>query len=112
MHCVQSMWRWLQQMHHSAERVYSLGAFYFHPFYMIGWALVGSAALVLGIGLTAEAALIVSVAATFCAIFQHSHLRTPRWLGYVITRPESPASSAERRVGKECVSTCRSRWSP
>src|SRR3546814_20730963 len=23
-----------------------------------------------------------------------------------------PASSEERRVGKECVSTCRSRWSP
>src|SRR3546814_19746726 len=30
--------------------------------------------------------------------------------------PESPADrgyrSEERRVGKECVSTCRSRWSP
>src|SRR3546814_14739227 len=26
------------------------------------------------------------------------------------TRP--PGRSAERRVGKECVSTCRSRWSP
>src|SRR3546814_13982177 len=24
----------------------------------------------------------------------------------------SPSSSEERRVGKECVSTCRSRWSP
>src|SRR3546814_11948811 len=23
-----------------------------------------------------------------------------------------PVRSAERRVGKECVSTCRSRWSP
>src|SRR3546814_16667804 len=23
-----------------------------------------------------------------------------------------PAGPAERRVGKECVSTCRSRWSP
>src|SRR3546814_21059688 len=23
-----------------------------------------------------------------------------------------PGSSEERRVGKECVSTCRSRWSP
>src|SRR3546814_1148669 len=23
-----------------------------------------------------------------------------------------PSRSAERRVGKECVSTCRSRWSP
>src|SRR3546814_14462976 len=24
----------------------------------------------------------------------------------------TPCSSEERRVGKECVSTCRSRWSP
>ena len=31
---------------------------------------------------------------------------------YVITRPDTPARSEERRVGKECVSTCRSRWSP
>src|SRR3546814_1268519 len=28
-------------------------------------------------------------------------------------KPEGPRSrSEERRVGKECVSTCRSRWSP
>src|SRR3546814_6702380 len=27
-------------------------------------------------------------------------------------RYQQPARSAERRVGKECVSTCRSRWSP
>src|SRR3546814_10928860 len=27
-------------------------------------------------------------------------------------RLESAARSEERRVGKECVSTCRSRWSP
>src|SRR3546814_20785065 len=26
--------------------------------------------------------------------------------------PASTARSEERRVGKECVSTCRSRWSP
>src|SRR3546814_14707037 len=25
---------------------------------------------------------------------------------------EGPGSSEERRVGKECVGTCRSRWSP
>src|SRR3546814_1985280 len=25
---------------------------------------------------------------------------------------KSPGRSEERRVGKECVSTCRSRWSP
>src|SRR3546814_4709678 len=27
-------------------------------------------------------------------------------------RPRHAARSEERRVGKECVSTCRSRWSP
>src|SRR3546814_13240358 len=26
--------------------------------------------------------------------------------------PKNPSRSEERRVGKECVSTCRSRWSP
>src|SRR3546814_17212940 len=26
--------------------------------------------------------------------------------------PDVPPRSEERRVGKECVSTCRSRWSP
>src|SRR3546814_11526865 len=36
--------------------------------------------------------------------------------GMLLTAEEMPgvsdASSEERRVGKECVSTCRSRWSP
>src|SRR3546814_11368182 len=29
-----------------------------------------------------------------------------------VTKQVSAARSEERRVGKECVSTCRSRWSP
>src|SRR3546814_10984011 len=33
------------------------------------------------------------------------------YLHYVGVRPEQQRSE-ERRVGKECVSTCRSRWSP
>src|SRR3546814_18350469 len=33
--------------------------------------------------------------------------------GVAIIAPEvQPSRSEERRVGKECVSTCRSRWSP
>src|SRR3546814_15581621 len=33
--------------------------------------------------------------------------------GYVLKNDRPiPARSEERRVGKECVSTCRSRWSP
>src|SRR3546814_13000735 len=34
-------------------------------------------------------------------------LDTVRWL-----TPQAALRSEERRVGKECVSTCRSRWSP
>src|SRR3546814_12851207 len=30
----------------------------------------------------------------------------------VLTLTDSAKRSEERRVGKECVSTCRSRWSP
>src|SRR3546814_20442602 len=29
-----------------------------------------------------------------------------------VSRPALPPRSEERRVGKECVSTCRSRWAP
>src|SRR3546814_18571695 len=33
-----------------------------------------------------------------------------RW--FVLRRGQASGRSEERRVGKECVSTCRSRWSP
>lgn len=96
MHATPGLWRWLHQMHHSAERVDIWGAFYFHPLDMIGWALVGSCALVLGIGLQVEAAITVSLMATFCSMFQHANIRTPHWLGYVVTRPESHSVHHQR----------------
>src|SRR3546814_5186897 len=34
------------------------------------------------------------------------------WLLITTTTREEEHRSEERRVGKECVSTCRSRWSP
>src|SRR3546814_20220181 len=33
-------------------------------------------------------------------------------LGYIAQEAPHGTRSEERRVGKECVSTCRSRWSP
>src|SRR3546814_17568701 len=32
--------------------------------------------------------------------------------GHMVAGDRNDARSEERRVGKECVSTCRSRWSP
>src|SRR3546814_12593774 len=39
-------------------------------------------------------------------------LATPRLTLAIIVAAIVKARSEERRVGKECVSTCRSRWSP
>src|SRR3546814_20796216 len=36
----------------------------------------------------------------------------PRRVAVIIHHPQAVVRSEERRVGKECVSTCRSRWSP
>ena len=89
MHGTDFLWRWFHQMHHSAERIDIWGAFYFSPLDMIGWSFLGSLCLVLGFGISGEAAAIVSVAVTFLSMLQHANIRTPHWLGYLIIRPES-----------------------
>ena len=98
MHNTPPLWRFLHQMHHSAERVDIWGALYFHPLDTIGWALLGSLMLVLGFGITAEAAIVINIAATFMGMFQHANIKTPRWLGFVIQRPESHSLHHERGV--------------
>src|SRR3546814_1495919 len=41
-------------------------------------------------------------------LFEATYLAPDRPFAFA----QHPSSSEERRVGKECVSTCRSRWSP
>ena len=89
MHAFAPLWRGFHQMHHSAERLDTYGTFYFSPLDMIGWTLLGSLSLVLVVGITPAAATLVLLALTFLAMFQHANIRTPRWLGYLIQRPES-----------------------
>ena len=92
------LWRWLHQMHHSAERIDVAGAFYFSPLDMVGWTALGSLSLVWAVGLTPEAAVLANIAATFMAVFTHANIRTPRWLGYFIARPEMHAVHHQRSV--------------
>ncbi|TNE59347.1 MAG: sterol desaturase family protein [Sphingomonadales bacterium] len=98
MHSSDTLWLAMHQMHHSAERVDIWSAFIFHPLDMLGWALVGSLALVGGFGVSGEAGFWIALAATFCSMFQHSNLKTPRWLGFILTRPESHSAHHERGV--------------
>ena len=90
-HANPTLWRIFHQMHHSAERLDTYGAFYLSPLDMAGFTFIGSLALVLVVGISAEAATVFLFAAMFFAIFQHANIRTPRWVGYFVQRPESHA---------------------
>lgn len=98
MHGSNLLWRGFHQMHHSAERLDTYGAFWFSPLDMIGWTVLSSLCLTLIVGITPEAATRVLYITTFLGIFQHANLRTPRWLGYFVQRPESHSHHHERGV--------------
>ncbi len=83
------LFRSFHQMHHSAERMDTYGAFYFSPLDMAGFTLLGSLSLSLIVGLSAQAVTVFLFVTMFLGIFQHTSIKTPRWLGYFIQRPES-----------------------
>ena len=89
MHKSDFLWRVFHQMHHSAERMDTYGAFYFSIFDMIGFTFLGSICLALLIGVTPQAVTIMLLTTMFLGIFQHTNIKTPQWLGYFIQRPES-----------------------
>jgi sterol desaturase/sphingolipid hydroxylase (fatty acid hydroxylase superfamily) len=83
------LWKRFHQMHHSAERLDTYGAFYFSPLDMIGWVVLGSVCFSLIAGLSAPAITVMLLVTNFFSIFQHANIKTPKWLGYIVQRPES-----------------------
>jgi sterol desaturase/sphingolipid hydroxylase (fatty acid hydroxylase superfamily) len=76
-------------MHHSAERLDTYGAFFFSPLDMIGWTVLSSVCFSLIIGLSVPSITATLLIVNFLSIFQHANIHTPRWLGYIVQRPES-----------------------
>jgi sterol desaturase/sphingolipid hydroxylase (fatty acid hydroxylase superfamily) len=91
MHRSNLLWRIFHQMHHSAERLDTYGAFYFSPFDMIGFTLLGTLCFSFIVGLPPQGVTIMLLVTNFFSIFQHANIKTPVWLGYIIQRPESHA---------------------
>jgi sterol desaturase/sphingolipid hydroxylase (fatty acid hydroxylase superfamily) len=97
MHTSNLLFRALHQLHHSAERLDVASAFWFAPLDMIGWTLVSTSALTL-VGVTPEATVAFVLGGTFLSVFQHANLKTPRFIGYFIQRPESHSHHHARGV--------------
>lgn len=92
------LWRTFHQMHHSAERLDTFGAFFFSPLDMVGWTVLGSVCFALIAGLPPAAVTTVLLVTTFFSMFQHANVRTPYWLGFFIQRPESHALHHARGI--------------
>ena len=96
MHNSTVLWRGFHQMHHSAERLDTYGAFWFSPLDLVGWTALSSLCLTVIVGLSPQATTMVLYITTFLSVFQHANIRTPRWLGYIVQRPESHSVHHQR----------------
>lgn len=90
-HASPLLWRLVHQLHHSPQRLDLAGSFFFHPLETLAQMMLSSITCTLLLGLDPMAASIVNYVAAFHAMFQHLAVRTPRWLGWLLQRPEAHA---------------------
>ena len=88
-HSVDWIWRLTHQIHHSPQRVDISGSVLFHPVEMVIQVLLQLFATLVVLGLDPLAAALTGYVAAFYGMFQHWNVNTPRWLGYIIQRPEA-----------------------
>ncbi len=82
-------WRLCHQLHHSPRRIEVLASFYKHPVEILLNSVL-SAVIVFGLlGLSLEGAAIYTFLTAIAEYFYHWNVRTPRWIGWLIQRPES-----------------------
>src|SRR5204862_8137973 len=65
------------------------GALLFHPIEMVIQVMLQLFVTVIVLGLDPLAAALTGYVAAFYGLFQHWNVRTPRWIGVLIQRPEA-----------------------
>jgi sterol desaturase/sphingolipid hydroxylase (fatty acid hydroxylase superfamily) len=88
-HEIPLLWRWLHRLHHSACRIELLTSFYKHPAEIVANAVLSSLVVYVLLGLSPESAAVVVTVSGLAELFYHWNVRTPRWLGFLVQRPES-----------------------
>jgi sterol desaturase/sphingolipid hydroxylase (fatty acid hydroxylase superfamily) len=88
-HQVGLLWRTLHQVHHSPARLELLTTYYKHPLESISNVVFGALLMYVVLGLTPAQAALVTTACGLAEFFYHCNVRTPRWLRYLIQRPEA-----------------------
>lgn len=83
------LWRLLHQVHHSPARIELLATYYKHPLESVTNVVFGAMLLFVVLGLTGPQAAIVTTLCGLAEFFYHWNVRTPRWLRFVVQRPEA-----------------------
>ncbi len=82
-------WRLCHQLHHSPRRIEVLASFYKHPLEILINSVLSALVVYTLLGCSVTAAAIYTGLTAVAEYFYHWNLRTPRWVGWIIQRPES-----------------------
>lgn len=87
-HTSNTLWLGLHQLHHSPVRIETITAFYKHPLELLCNSLISGATSYTLLGLSVEGAAWVAMFSAVSEFFYHVNVRTPRWVGFFLQRPE------------------------
>ncbi|MBB3228875.1 sterol desaturase/sphingolipid hydroxylase (fatty acid hydroxylase superfamily) [Luteibacter sp. Sphag1AF] len=87
-HASDFLWRTFHQLHHSPSRIDILATDYTHPLDYIVYTLFNSFAAIVLLGLNAEGIAWSVFVYGVNNYYAHCNIRSPRWLGLVVQRPE------------------------
>ena len=97
-HASDLLWTGLHQIHHSATRIETLTSFYKHPLEIALNSIIASTLIYVVFGASIEAAGWYNLFAALGEFYYHSNLRTPRWTGWFLQRPEHHSIHHQRDV--------------
>lgn len=95
-HQIELFWVLCHQLHHSPQRIEVITSFYKHPVELLFNSLISGATSYALLGLSIEAAAWVTSISALAEFFYHLNVRTPRWVGWFVQRPEMHRIHHER----------------
>jgi sterol desaturase/sphingolipid hydroxylase (fatty acid hydroxylase superfamily) len=95
-HASSLLWRLFHQVHHSPHRIEAVTAFYAHPADFLCNTLIVNVVAYSLLGLNINGAVWATIWVGVFELWEHTNIRTPRWLGYVVVRPEMHRVHHER----------------
>lgn len=87
-HTMNFLWLWMHQLHHSPSRIETVTSFYKHPLEILANSILISSIVYTFFGLSPKSGGYVTMLTAFAEFFYHMNIKTPRWIGYFIQRPE------------------------